>query len=134
MSGPDILNGSKGLVGTAVALASIGGILLHGVYDQVNALQRGLDLAREERREIREEFKQRAAELQAGKEINQKAITALQSADVEIETQLRSVSTIANMERQMTEIVMDLLQQCPTCKVPARIYFPPGPGPDGKEH
>jgi hypothetical protein len=151
------LNGAARIVFGALAVASgvistIGGILFAGVYrDQdassASATRNRLELiaavadvradAKQERERMRLEFAEQFAELTHGRRENEVRIVALQASVIEIETQLRAVSTVANMERYAAEAIADLLQQCLAsggkCKVPERHYFPPGPGPDGQD-
>lgn len=120
---------------TIAGCAAVGGILFSGVYREQD---RGAALLAEFRIEARDERAELRAELRAQQQTSAEArralesrVVALEASIVEIETQFRAASTVDNMERMHREMELDLLQQCPTCKVPDRTYFPPGPGPNG---
>jgi len=119
------LNGSTGSVYGAIAgAAAVAAVLLMGVY---------ADIDRHERQFERAEQSVAAQMATANNERIENAgrIRALEAAIVEIETQFRALSTVHNLERQRDADITDLLQQCPECKVPQRIYYPPAPGPSG---
>lgn len=137
------LNGSTGAVYTAIAgAAAVGGILFAQVYRAQDALEKRLAELREESRQARVELKEDVMERfrvveetfrtrGVMIESNKSAIVALQASDVEIETQLRAMATVNNLDRASQDALLDLLVQCPTCRKPPRIYYPPGPGPSG---
>lgn len=133
------LNGTaKALIASFVGAAAVGGVLLRGVSREQDVMwQRMAEIqieAKEGRAVIRDEMSKQVDDLAKGRRENEVRIVALQSAMTEVETQLRAMAAVSNMERQMDAVVKELLHQCPTCKVPERRYYPPGPGPDGTAH
>lgn len=133
------LNGTaKAIIASFMGAAAVGGVLLHGISREQDVMwERMAEIkveAKEGRSTIRADIAQQMEELARGRRENEVRIVALQSAMTEVETQLRAMATVANMERQMEATIKDLLQQCPSCKIPDRHYYPPGPGPDGAPH
>lgn len=133
------LNGTaKAIIASFMGAAAVGGVLLHGIsreqdfmWERIAAEHSDVE---EAKASIRHELSVQVEELAHGRRENEVRIVALQSTVIEIETQLRAMATVSNMERQMEAIIKELLQQCPTCKIPERMYYPPGPGPDGVVH
>ena len=81
--------------------------------------------------EIRRDQAAVGVNAQVRSEINLGRIVALESNVAEQETQHRCSAVVRNLEHQWQLIAEDLLQQCPTCRVMPRTYWPPGPGPNG---
>lgn len=138
-NGNGLLRGIYSAVGGAAAVVSvIGGILFAGVYKDLDRHERHQDkieaVAADDRKAIESRLQTQIQAIQTSRLETAERVRALEASIVEIETQFRAMATANNLERQMEESISDLLQQCPTCKVPERRYFPTGPGPNGKPH
>lgn len=136
------LNGSTGTVYSALAgAAAVGSILFAQVYRAIDDLQEDIRAvatsARDARKELRDDLVSQFAEvhrmfaLRGGMiESNKSSIQVIEAKLVEVETQFNAASTVGNLEKQYERDLLDLLQQCPSCRVPERKYYPPGPGPE----
>lgn len=123
-----VFNGSARAVYSAIAgAAAVGAVLLHGVYSDLARNERDID-------KVEERMMERLHTLDAERTRNAERIRALESSDVEIETQFRAMATANNLERQYFDSVLTLIQACPSCAVPQREFYPSGPGPNGKPH
>ncbi len=142
MAGQEINGAARAIYSTVAAAATvisvIGGILFSGVDANLARHEHQQETFRieaaESRKEIRQQLQAQIDAIIAARVETAERIRALEASIVEIETQFRALATVSNVERQMQESVSDLLQQCPTCKVPNRRYFPTGPGPNGQAH
>lgn len=140
MAGTEINGAARAIYSTVAAAATvisvIGGILFNGVDANLERHERQQETIRLEaaasRQDIREQLQKQIDSIVVGRLENAERIRALEAAIVEIETQFRALATVSNVERQMDQAIKDLLQQCPSCKLPEREFFPPGPGPNGK--
>ncbi len=140
MAGHEINGAARAIYSTVAAAATvisvIGGILFNGVDADLNRHEKQMETIRLEasasRQDIRGQLQKQIDDIVTGRLETAERVRALEAAIVEIETQFRALSTVANVERQMDQTVKDLLQQCPTCKLPEREFFPAGPGPNGK--
>lgn len=131
------INGAARAIYSTVAAAStvisvIGGIMFRQVaanderHDSL--IKEVRDEAKTERGEIEQRLQIQLDAITKGRLETAERVRALEAAIVEIETQFRSMSTIHNLERQRAQDIEDLMQQCPSCKIPQRTYYPPGPG------
>lgn len=140
MAGHEINGAARAIYSTVAAAATvisvIGGILFNGVDADLSRHEKQMETIRLEaasaRQDIREQIQKQIDAIVVGRLETAERVRALEAAIVEIETQFRALATVANVERQMDQSIKDLLQQCPTCKLPEREFFPAGPGPNGK--
>jgi hypothetical protein len=137
------LNGSAKAVYTAIGAAAsimsiIGGILVKSLTDTDVRLERQMeqirDEAKDDRASIEARLQSQIVDILKGRLETAERVRALEASTVEIETQFRALSTVHNLERQRDSDITDLLQQCPLCKLPQRVFYPPSPGGSNGTH
>lgn len=143
-------NGGNGrnwqqLVAVGFSLVATGGmsLLAYIVQDKTADIAEVKDLirdvraeAKQERAVMREEFLREFNDLDDGRLKNAERIARLENDKAEVETQIRNMNHINNLEHQLTLALLNVLQQCNNagakCTVPDRGFWPAGPGPNGK--